>query len=62
MTTTSISRRGLLQAGSTAVAGMSVLQISGPAEALGTGSPTRCPGFATTGIHPRLTLATRMTK
>ena len=38
MATTSISRRGLLQAGGTAAAGMSVLQISGPAEALGTRS------------------------
>ena len=52
MTTTSISRRGLLQAGGTAVAGMSVLQISGPAEALGTGSPDSVPWLRNHGDPP----------
>ncbi len=35
MATRTISRRGLLQAGGTAAAGASVLQVSGPAQALG---------------------------
>ena len=52
MATTSISRRGLLQAGGTAVAGMSVLQISVPAEALGTGSPDSVPWLRSHGDPP----------
>ena len=52
MATTSISRRGLLQAGGTAAAGMSVLQISGPAEALGTGSPDSVPWLRNHGDPP----------
>src|SRR6187397_2703058 len=52
MATNTISRRGLLQAGGTAVAGMSVLQISGSAEALGTGSSDSVPWLRNHGDPP----------
>ena len=51
MTTTPISRRGLLQAG-TAVAGISVLQVLVPAEALGTGSRDSVPWLRSHGDPP----------
>ncbi len=48
MTTGSITRRGLL-AGGTAAAGMSVLQVSGSAQALGTGSADSLPWLRSQG-------------
>src|SRR6478735_7671952 len=51
MSTTSISRRGLL-AGGTAAAGISVLQISGPAQALGSGSADSVPWLRPHGDPP----------
>ena len=51
MSTTSISRRGLL-AGGTAAAGISVLQISGPAQALGSGSGDSVPWLRQHGDPP----------
>ena len=48
MASQTVNRRGLLQAGG-AAAGMSVLQISGPAQALAAEGRTRCLGFVTTG-------------
>lgn len=52
MATSSITRRGLLRGGSTALAGMSVLQISGSAEALGTGGPDSVPWLRNHGDPP----------
>ena len=52
MNTGSISRRGFLRAGGTAVAGMSVLQISGTAEALGTGGSDSVPWLRNHGDPP----------
>lgn len=52
MATSSISRRGLLQGGGTALAGLSVLQIAGPSEALGTGGPDSVPWLRNHGDPP----------
>ena len=51
MSTTSISRRGVL-AGGAAAAGISVLQISGPAQALGSGSADSVPWLRQHGDPP----------
>ncbi|WP_217493896.1 molybdopterin-dependent oxidoreductase [Humibacillus sp. DSM 29435] len=51
MTTGSLTRRGLL-AGGTAAAGMSVLQVSGSAQALGTGSAESVPWLRNQGDPP----------
>ncbi len=52
MSAPSISRRGLLRAGGTGVAGMSMLQVSGPAEALGAGSADSVPWLGGKGDVP----------
>ncbi len=54
MASQTISRRGLLQAGGTAAAGMSVLQVSGPAQALGAGGHESVPWLPSHG-DPRET-------